>query len=267
MDLGIRGKRAFVSGSSSGIGRAIALELAAEGCDVAVHGRDKLRTEETAHAVEALGVKAIVALGDLARPDGCDAVAAHALAGLGAVDIVINNAGIALLKDNPVWSDIPDQTWIDSFQVNFMSALRMSKAFLPCIIESGWGRFIQISTGGSRVAGILSEYGSVKAAMNKLTADIAKSVGKYGATSNGIMPGLILTPAIEEYLGVLAGQMGWEGDLPELERKYLQMSPQSVPRVGRPRDIAAMAAFLCSPLAGYMTGVTFSINGGSGNFV
>jgi len=267
MDLGIRGRCAFVSGSSSGIGRAIALELAAEGCNVAVHGRNKVRAEETAHAVEAQGVKAIVTIGDLATAEGCDAVAALAIAGLGAVEIVINNAGIALLKDNPVWSDIPDQVWVDSFQVNFMSALRMSKAFLPCIQKSGWGRFIQISTGGSRVAGILSEYGSVKAAMNKLTADIAKSVGKYGATSNGIMPGLIMTPAIEEYLRVLSKQMNWEGDMAELERKYLQMSPQSVPRVGRPRDIAAMAAFLCSPLAGYMTGVTFSINGGSGSFV
>jgi NAD(P)-dependent dehydrogenase (short-subunit alcohol dehydrogenase family) len=267
MDLGIRGKRAFVSGSSSGIGRAIALELAAEGCDIAVHGRNKARTEETAHAAEALGVKAVVTLGDLATMEGCDKAAAEALAGFGSVEIVINNAGIALRKDNPVWSEVPDQTWVDSFQVNFMSALRMSKAFLPCVIEAGWGRFIQISTGGSRTAGILSEYGAVKAAMNKLTADIAKTVGKHGATSNGIMPGLIMTPAIEEYLGVLAGQMGWEGDLAELERNWLQIMPQSVQRVGRPRDIAAMTAFLCSPLAGYMTGVTFAINGGQGNFV
>jgi NAD(P)-dependent dehydrogenase (short-subunit alcohol dehydrogenase family) len=267
MDLQLRGKRAFVSGSSSGIGQAIALELAAEGCDVAVHGRDKVRTEETAHAVEALGVKAVVTIGDLAKLDGCDSVAKQTLDGLRSVDIVVNNAGIALLKDNPVWSDVPDQIWMDSFQVNFMSAQRMSKAFLPCIQENGWGRFLQISTGGSKVAGSLSEYGSVKAALNKLTADIAKSVGKYGATSNGIMPGLILTPAIVEFLGVLAGQMGWEGDIPELERKWLQMSPQSVPRVGRPRDIAAMAAFICSPLADYMTGVTFSINGGGGTAV
>jgi 3-oxoacyl-[acyl-carrier protein] reductase len=267
MDLGIRGKRAFVSGSSSGIGRAIALELAGEGCDVAVHGRNKARTEETAHEVEALGVKAVVTTGDLATEEGCDKVAKETLAGIRSVDIVINSAGIALRKDAPIWSDIPNQIWIDSYQINFMSALRMSKAFLPCIQASGWGRFVQISTGGARSAGVLSEYGCAKAALNKLTADIAKSVGKYGATSNGIMPGIILTPAIEEFLGVLAKQMNWKGDTAEFQRKYLEMAPQSVQRFGQPRDIAAMATFLCSPLADYISGVTLSINGGSGNFV
>jgi NAD(P)-dependent dehydrogenase (short-subunit alcohol dehydrogenase family) len=268
MDLDLKGKRAFVSGASSGIGRGIAIELAKEGCDVAVHGRDKARTEQTAHDVEALGVKAVVALGDLAVEGDCEAVAKATLAGLGSVDIIVNNAGIALRKDNPVWSDIPFGTYIDSFQVNFMSTLRMTSHFLPCIKANGWGRIVNISTGASLNAGLLSDYGCAKASLNKLTADMSREVGRYGATANGVMPGIIMTPAIEEYLGVLAKRLNWEGDVPAWEKRYLsELAPQAVQRMGQPEDIAKMTAFLSSDVAGYITGVTIRVGGGSGNAV
>src|SRR5260370_23504517 len=101
MDLQLKGKRAFVSGSSSGIGLGIALELAAEGCDVAVHGRDKKRTEETARKVEALGVKAAVTLGDLDNDKEADKVCDDALKAFGTIAILINNCRRTLHYDNP----------------------------------------------------------------------------------------------------------------------------------------------------------------------
>jgi 3-oxoacyl-[acyl-carrier protein] reductase len=264
VELGIKGRRAFVSGSSSGIGTAIALELAGEGCNVAIHGRDRVRAEEVAHAAERLGVRAVAVLGDLTSEEGCDSVARETLAAFGTVDIVVNNAGVALRKDDPRWTDIPLQTWTDSFQVNFMSTLRMSRHFLPGIEASGWGRFINISTGGATVSANMSEYTAAKAALNKLTADISKDVGRFGATCNGIAPGVILTPAVELWLGMMAKEQQWDGGMTEWEARFIaEMAPQqSVKRFGRPEDIAAVAAFFASERAGCINGVTIRVDSG-----
>src|SRR5262249_15258076 len=162
------GKRAFVSGASSGIGKAIARELAQEGCDVAVHGRDKARTEETVHDIAKLGVRTFPVLGDLAVAADCNTVAAETVARMGAVDIVVNNVGWVIRKDDPPWHDIPDQTWIDSYQVNLMSTMRMSKLFLPGIKENGWGRFINISSEAANRIPANIDYSAAKAALNKL---------------------------------------------------------------------------------------------------
>ena len=269
MDLKIRGKRAFVSGSSSGIGKAIALELAKEGCDVVVHGRDKTRSEETAHDVAALGVRSVVVIGDLATERGCDDVAKQTLAAFGAIDIVVNNAGMALLKHDPRWSEIPLKTWIDSFEVNFMSTLRMSRHFLPGIEKSGWGRFVNISTGGATVTPSLTEYTSAKAALNKLTADMAKDVGRFGATANGIAPGVVLTPAVEEWLGLIAKERSWSGGMPEWEQRFIsELAPQqAVKCFSRPEDIAAAAVFLASPRAAHISGVTLRVDSGHNSAV
>jgi len=269
MDFGIVGKRAFVSGSSSGIGTAIAMELAREGCTVAIHGRDKERTEQVAHEVEALGTKAIAVLGDLATEEGCDRVARDVLSGFGAVDICVNNAGVMLRKDDPRWTDTPPETWIESFQVNFMSTLRMSRAFLPGIEQSGWGRFINISTGGATVAAVSPDYTAAKAALNKLTADIAKDVGRFGATCNGIAPGVTMTPAVVEWLTGLAGQMGWEGDMAEWERRFFAelMPHQAIKHFARAQDIAAAAAFFASERAGHISGVTIRVDSGNSTAV
>lgn len=261
MDLGIAGKRAFVSGSSAGIGKAIALSLAAEGCSVVVHGRDAARTEETAHAIEAAGGKAFVTLGDLAKEADCTTVARDALAAVGAIDIVVNNCGLVLRKDEPGWSEIPPQTYLDSYEVNFMSTLRMSQHFLPGIRKAGWGRFINISTGGATATPVMVEYGAAKAALNKLTADMAKDVGRYGATCNAVSPGIMKTGATEEWIAVAAKERGCT---PEEFERYCatDMWPQAIGRLGTAQDIADMVLFLASPRADYVTGMIVRVDGG-----
>ena len=266
MNRELEGKRAFISGSSSGIGKSIALELAKVGCVVVVHGRDKVRTDETAHEAEALGVRAVATLGDLATEAGCEAVARDTLAAVGAVDIVVNNAGLALRKDDPPWSEIPIQTWVDSYEVNFMSTLRMSQLFLPGIKASGWGRFINISTGGATSTPVLTEYGAAKAALNKLTADMAKDVGRYGATANAISPGVIWTSSVDEWIQVQSKQRGWTPE--EFERRFLtEVRPQAIPRFGRPEDIAHLAVFLVSDKAAFITGTIIRVDGGGAKTV
>ena len=270
MDLQLKGKRAFVSGSSSGIGIGIALELAAEGCDVVVHGRDKARAERTAHEVEKLGVKSAVTVGDLTKDDDAEKICDDALAAFGKVDIVVNNVGVALRKDAPDWIEIEPNEWIDSFQTNFMPVIRLSRRFVPAMKEQKWGRVINISsTAGTNVMeGRLCEYGAAKAALNKFNVDMSKWLGPHFVTVNAIVPGTILTPQIEEYMQVLKTQRGWPDDRNEIQRRYAEdVHPQSVPRLGVPRDIGAAAAFLASPLAGYINGASLRIDGGQLNFM
>ena len=269
VDLQLKGKRAFVSGSSSGIGLGIALELAAEGCDVVVHGRDKKRTEDTARKVEAKGVKSLVTLGDLADEQEADKVCDTALQGFGGIDILINNCGRTLRYDNPDWSELKSSEWIKSFEVNFMAGIRLARRFVPGMKEKGWGRIVNVSsTTATHVWGILVDYGAPKASVNKITADMSKTLGPHGITVNAIIPGTIMTPAIEDYMKTLKKQNGWGDDPEENERRYTKdIFPQSVPRLGKLRDTGTLVTFLASPLAGYINGAYVRIDGGLAQFM
>lgn len=268
MDLELRGKTAFVSGSSSGIGLGVALELAAEGCDVAVHGRDRARTEETARQCERLGVRSVAILGDLDNDAEADAVCDAALAAFGHIDILINNCGRTLHYDNPAWDALTSDDYVQSFQVNFLSAVRLARRFAPGMRERKWGRIVNVSsTVGTHVWGILVDYAAPKAALNKITADMSKTLGPDGITVNAIIPGTILTPAIADYMAALKAAHGWGDDPAENERKYIEMNPQSVPRLGTLRDTATLATFLASPLAGYINGAFVRIDGGMAQFM
>ena len=270
MDLQLKGKRAFVSGSSSGIGIGISMELAAEGCDVVVHGRDKSRTEQTAHEVEKLGVKTAVTIGDLAKDDEAAKVCDDALAAFGKIDILVNNAGVALRKDAPDWIELEPKDWDDSFQLNFMSGIRVGRRFVPAMKEQKWGRVINISSAGGAMVmgGTLCDYNMAKAALNRFNVDMSKWLGPHFITVNAIVPGTIMTPQIEEYMQFLKEKHGWPDDKAEIMRRYAEdVHPQSVPRLGVVRDIGAATAFLASPLAGYINGAALRIDGGAANFM
>ena len=135
--------------------------------------------------------------------------------------------------------------------------------------DQKWGRVINISSAaGTHVfGGRLCDYGASKAALNKFTVDMSKWVGPQFITVNAIIPGTIMTPQIERQMQVLKEQHGWGDDPIENERKFSEIFPQSVPRLGVVRDIGAAAAFLASPLAGYINGAMLRIDGGAANFV
>lgn len=269
MDLKLKGKRAFVSGSSSGLGEAIALELAAEGCDVAVHGRNQERTEKTAKAVAEKGVKTVVTIGDLADGKAADAVTKTALDAFGGIDILVNNVGLVLRLDNPEWSELDPEEWVDSYRVNFISALRLAQAFLPGMRERGWGRIINISsTESTNIEGILLDYAAPKAALNNWTANTSKALGPLGITVNTIIPGIFHTPSVDRWMVEMRDAMGWGDDFAENERKCTsELLPQSIRRFGKPREIAVMAAWIASPLSDYTNGSSIRIDGGHARFV
>lgn len=269
MDLELKGKRALVTGSSSGIGAAIAVELAAEGCDVAVHGRDRARAEATARAVKAKGVKAVITCGDLSCDVDARTIAGDAVEGLGQVDILVNNVGAVLRMDNPDWMDVKPEEWLASCSLNLVASVRLVQLLVPAMRERGWGRVVNISSiAGSQPSGKLIDYSAPKAALDNFTVNLSKLISPDGVTVNSVIPGTILTPAVERWLVTLRNQLRWPDDLAHNERVYTKdFSPQPVPRLGRPREIAAAVAYFASPLAGYTTGAFIRVDGGNADHI
>jgi 3-oxoacyl-[acyl-carrier protein] reductase len=264
MDLKLASKRALVTGSSSGIGAAIASMLAAEGVKVVVHGRDPKRANAVAAEIAAKGGQAAPALGDLMVADGIDAVIGAAQQAFGGIDILVNNAGGSQAQSASGWFETTDKEWADSYAQNMLPAVRLAQAFVPGMRKLGWGRVIQISSRNAISAyAQFGPYGAAKAALNNLTLSLSKALAGTGVTSNGIMPGLIDTPLASPWFKALAMQQGSE-DL-NVGRDYAlkHILQQSVPRIGRPDDIAAAVCFIASPLSDFLTGTTIRVDGGA----
>ena len=265
MDLQLAGKRALVTGSSSGIGAAIARELAAEGCAVVVHGRDRERAEAVARDIESKGGKTAVALGEITDDASADAVADAALAAFGGIDILVNSAGGNVRSDNPSWTEVSSDEWLLSFSLNVVSVIRLAKRVTPGMIERGWGRIINISSvGGTQLSGRLLDYGAAKAALDHLTGNMSRAIAGQGVTVNAIVPGTVLTPQAERWINTVAAQNDWPEDFATRERLYTtDFAAQPIPRLGRAEEIAAAAAFLASPRSDFTTGAMLRIDGGN----
>jgi NAD(P)-dependent dehydrogenase (short-subunit alcohol dehydrogenase family) len=263
LDLKLTGKRALVTGSSSGIGEAIARLLAREGVHVVVHGRNAERSERVAQEIKHDGGRASVVLGDLGRPDAARAVANNALEALGGVDILINNAGGADEGMKP-WLEADLAQWQATFEQNVFSAVRLIRELVPSMKRSGWGRIIQVSSGvATQPFPIGPDYAAAKAAMVNTTVSLAKDLGGTGITVNTVSPGPILTPAAERVFRDIAKQRSWGEEWPEIERQAVaQFVPNPLGRMGRPDEVAALVLFLASPLADYIHGSNVRVDGG-----
>ena len=264
MDLQLAGKRALVTGSTSGIGAEIARMLALEGVKVVVHGRDRGRAQRVIAEIEAKGGKAALALGDLMTTDGVEAVIKATEQAFAGVDILINNAGGSNSATASGWFETPVEEWTESYHQNALPAVRLARAFVPAMCNRGWGRVIQISSRNAISAyAQFGPYGAAKAALNNLTLSLSKALAGTGVTSNGIMPGLIYTPLADPWFKALAKQLG--SDDPQVGQDFAlkNVLNQTVARIGHPRDIAAAVCFIASPLSEFMTGTTFRIDGGA----
>ncbi len=262
MDLRLAGKRALVTGSSSGIGEAIAKLLAEEGVAVVVHGRNEDRVNAVAQAISAEGGSAAVAVGDLTTDAGADAVAAAALAS-GPIDILVNNAGfIGYLS----WTEATVADWSQTYNTNVISAVRMIQRLVPQMREQQWGRVIQIGGGLSQQpSAVMPDYNASLAARHNLAVSLARELKDTGVTSNVVSPGAILaSEAARAQLTHMAQAHGWGETWEEIERNATQaMAPNDVGRLGRPEEIAAAVAYLASPLADYVSGATIRVDGGT----
>ncbi|MCB2062958.1 MAG: SDR family oxidoreductase [Novosphingobium sp.] len=263
MDLQLTGRRALVTGSSSGIGAGIVRMLAEEGCKVVVHGRDRERAEAIAAEIGAAGV----ALGDLATDEGADATIETARKALdGSVEILINNAGGGSGNStSQAFMDVTLDHWIATYQSNTLAAMRMIERCVPAMSDALFGRVIQISSAvGVQPNNLGPSYSSAKAAMNNMTVSLAGALKGKGITVNTVSPGVIITPAMLSWGRSLAKNLGWGDPSPDELERLIATERLNLPagRIGRVEDIAMMVCLLASPRSGYITGANHRIDGG-----
>jgi NAD(P)-dependent dehydrogenase (short-subunit alcohol dehydrogenase family) len=262
MDLELIGHPALVTGSSGGLGAAIAERLAAEGCDVLIHGRDTEAATKVAERITSAGGRAEVVLGDLTRDDDGDRVAAAARAF--GIHIVVNNAGPLTEHD---WDSAEPADWLAALNGNVVSAVRVTGALLPSLCEHGWGRVINI---GSRAATTplphLVEYSAAKAAVVNMTTSLARHLAGTGVTANCVSPGVIVTPTMQRMFQNRAKAAGEDPDWSRLEPAVTaDYAPNPVGRLGRAADVSAAVAYLASPVADYINGINLRVDGGITN--
>lgn len=261
MDLQLSGKRALVTGSSSGIGENIAKTLAQEGVIVAIHGRREEQANRVVTEIEAKGGKAIVAIGDLSTDEGARQVGDRVISSLGEIDILINNAG--MFHDRG-WMDTPAQEWSKIYNINVVSLVRMVQLFVPIMKQLGWGRLIQIGTAlATQPFAIRADYTATKAAILNLTVSLAKELANTGITANAVSPGLIITPAAKKMFSEVGLAQGWGQKWSEIEGHLLQKDwPNPSGRLGTVEDIANCVTYLASPLSGYINSTNIRVDGG-----
>jgi 3-oxoacyl-[acyl-carrier protein] reductase len=244
MDLQLRGKTAVVTGASMGIGRAIAKGLAAEGVHVAAVARRAELMQAMADEVEAAGhPRPVLIRQDIVAEDAAAKIRDTALAELGRVDILVNNAG----GSRVVAVDAPEERWTEALTLNFTRQRQITHALLPLMIANGWGRIINV-TGKSEPENLNAAF-AAKAAVHAWAKGLSREVGKHGITVNSIPPGRIMSEQIRR-------------NYPEDYRKHFAETEIPVRYWGEPEDLAALAVFLASPVARYITGAVIPVDGG-----
>ena len=243
MDLDLKSRTAVVSGASTGIGRAIAKALALEGVRVVALARRKDLLDQLAQEVDAAGGALAPLVLDIMQEDAAQKLATAAVSELGHVDILVNNAG----GSRPLPVDAPDSDWDEAIALNFTRYRQVTHALLPQMIERRWGRIINI-TGKSEPEGLNAAF-AAKAAVHAWAKGLSREIGRHGITVNCIPPGRIMSEQIRR-------------NYREEYRKHFAEDEIPVGYWGEPEDLAALAVFLASPLARYITGAVIPVDGG-----
>lgn len=258
MDLGLRGKTAVVTGSTAGIGLAIAAELAVEGARVVVNGRTRPRVDAAIAAVRARAPGADVSgvAADLGTAAGGDAVVAAAPD----VDVLVNNVGIFEARAFP---EIPDDAWSRILEVNVLSGVRLSRHHLPRMLARGWGRILFISSESAlQIPAEMIHYGVTKTAQLGLSRGLAELTRGTGVTVNAILAGPTRSEGVGAFVASLARQRGETAA--EVERDFFRNArPTSLlQRFETPEEIAALVAFAASERAAGVNGAALRVDGG-----
>ena len=253
MNLQLENKTALVTGSTKGIGFAIARLLAEEGATVIVNGRSKDSTDAAAHKI---GGKARGVAANISTAAGCAELVRHAPE----VDILVNNAGI--FEPKP-FTEIPDADWERFYQVNVMSGVRLTRAYLPHMLTRNWGRVIFMSSeSGVQIPEEMIHYGMTKAAELALVNGIARLTKKTGVTVNAVLPGPTASEGVTDFVNQLATSAKQTPE--EFEKEFFRnVRPTSLlQRFATVDEVANMVAYLCSPLASATNGAAVRVDGG-----
>jgi NAD(P)-dependent dehydrogenase (short-subunit alcohol dehydrogenase family) len=258
MDLKLAEKVALVSGSTAGIGLAIARSLAAEGAHVYVNGRTQERVETATTAIrsETPGAKVDGIVADFSGTAGAEAV----IAKLPAVDVLVNNVGIFEPK---LFAEIPDADWFRFFEVNVMSGVRLARHYLPGMLKKNWGRIIFISSESAvQIPAEMVHYGMTKTAQIAVARGIAESVAGSGVTVNSILAGPTESEGVARFVDAMAKQQNKSKE--EVEKEFFErVRPSSLlKRFATVDEVAAMVTFVASELSSATNGAALRVDGG-----
>jgi 3-oxoacyl-[acyl-carrier protein] reductase len=259
MELGLRGKVALVTGSHRGTGSGIAKELAREGAMVLVHGFEPGQPDAVVDEIASAGWNATGVVGDLMSDAGADTVAEAAA---GRVEILVNNYGVA---EAGSWQGSSTDDWIDIYQKNVLSGVRMAQRLVPAMRDRGWGRIIWLGTvGGLRPAARMPHYYASKAALPNVCLSLAKDLANTGITVNLVSPGIIATAEIREQFTRLARKKGWGDDWGTIQKRAVEGRFENpTGRIAEIEEVAGLVTYLASDRAGYINGANLRIDGGA----
>ncbi|MCP3388967.1 SDR family oxidoreductase [Bradyrhizobium sp. CCGB12] len=261
MNIDLSGKSALVTGSTAGIGQAIAKGLAASGASVVINGRGQDKVDAAVRKLEGAGAKVRGIAADVSTSAGCKAL----VAALPEVDILINNAGIFEPKD---YFDISDEDWTRFFEVNVMSGVRLSRAYMKGMLKRNWGRIVFISSeSGLNIPVEMIHYGMTKTAQLSVARGLAQLTGGTGVTVNSVLPGPTMSEGVETFVKDLARQNGQSVD--EAAANFVkQHRPSSLlQRFASVDEIANMVVYVASKQASATNGAALRAEGGIVNTI
>jgi len=258
MDLQLEGKRALVSGSTAGIGYAIAEGLAKEGATVIVNGRTQQRVDQVLASLKKMGVRG--KLEGLPADLGTASGVAAATQKFPELDILVNNLSIF---DPKPFEEIPDDEWIKFFEVNILSGVRLSRHYLPSMKKRNWGRIVFISSESAiQIPVEMIHYGMTKTAQLAISRGLAETTVGSGVTVNAVLPGPTSSEGAMAFVGCIAKSQ--QKTTAEVEKDFFQnMRPTSLlKRFETPQEVAALVTFVCSPLSSGTNGAALRVDGG-----
>ena len=241
---------ALVTGGGAGIGAATCLRLARDGMAVGVLGQRMINAREIADAINTEGGRALAVEADVADRRAVIAAVATVRERLGAITVLVNNAGI---EEFTPFAEIDEASWDRVMAVNLKGCYHVTQAVLPDMIAAGWGRIVNLTALGAQIgAANMVHYTASKGGVTAMTRSLAVELGPKGITVNAVSPGFILTPMAQRAI---------DGDLFPVPYEQI-VATYPVPRVGQPHEAAAAVAFFASEEAGYITGQVLGVNGG-----
>jgi NAD(P)-dependent dehydrogenase (short-subunit alcohol dehydrogenase family) len=257
MDLKLRNRLALVTGSTAGIGYAIAEALASEGARVIINGRSRESVDNAITKLTSSATGELIGFaGDLSTQEAAAQLAkAHP-----DVEILVNNLGIF---EPASFEEISDDDWRRFFEVNVLSGVRLSRLYLPVMRERNWGRIVFISSeSGVQIPAEMIHYGTTKTAQLAVSRGLAEAVAGTGITVNSVLPGPTNSRGVGDFVQQLAAQAGKSFE--EFEKEFFQkVRPTSlIKRFATPSEVASLVAYIVSPLASATTGAALRVDGG-----
>jgi NAD(P)-dependent dehydrogenase (short-subunit alcohol dehydrogenase family) len=256
MDLGLKGKKALVTGSTDGIGFAIAKGLAGEGATVYINGRAEQRVQEAIKKIGSKNGKVLPAPFDLSTRKGADEI----IKNIPTLDILVNNLGIYETKD---FEKITDEDWYHIFEVNVMSGVRLSRYYLPKMKEQNWGRIVFISSESAvQIPTEMIHYGFTKTAQLAISRGLAETTAGTNVTVNSVLPGPTYSSGVKNFIEDMAKKKGKTTQ--ELEKEFFSnVRPSSlIKRFATTEEVAAMVTYICSTQSSATNGAALRVDGG-----